>query len=146
MVNSNFKFCSDEIIYDHIKNYLKYSNLNKKEALKKIKLTKLMNVVENKSDIEKFSYNENSPFVKVISTLYKKLKTYNKHQIFGENVNSVTDAVKNTLLAGTPDKVKSYLEKIKNDFGELGSIIFVTIPKTNVKVYDDSLELFAKYV
>ena len=48
-------FCSDEIIYDHIKNYLKYSNLNKKEALKKIKLTKLMNVVENKSDIEKFS-------------------------------------------------------------------------------------------
>ena len=50
-------FCSDEIIYDHIKNYLKYSNLNKKK-LKKIKLTKLMNVVENKSDIEKFSYNE----------------------------------------------------------------------------------------
>ncbi len=139
-------FCSDEIIYDHIKNYLKYSNLNKNEALKKIKLTKLMNVVENKSDIEKFSYNENSPFVKVISTLYKKLKTYNKHQIFGENVNSVTDAVRNTLLAGTPDKVKSYFEKIKNDYGELGSIIFVTIPKTNVKIYDDSLELFAKYV
>ena len=111
MVNSNFKFCSDEIIYDHIKNYLKYSNLNKKEALKKIKLTKLMNVVENKSDIEKFSYNENSPFVKVISTLYKKLKTYNKHQIL-ENVNSVTDAVKNTLLAGTPDKVK-IMKKLK---------------------------------
>lgn len=139
-------FCCEEIIEDHIKNYIKFSKLETREALKKIKLTKLIHIVEKDEDVHKYAYDENSPYVKVISTLYKKLKTFNKHQIFGENVTSSKQAVKNTLLTGTPNTVKNYINKINEISGQINSFIFVTPPKTNLNIYDSSLELFAKYV
>ena len=44
-------FCSEEIIDNHIKNYLEHSDLNEEEALKKIKLSKLIFVSEDKNNV-----------------------------------------------------------------------------------------------
>ena len=53
-------FCSEEIIENHIENYLRYSSLRKSEALKKIKLSKFIFASENKN-IEKFLFNKKFP-------------------------------------------------------------------------------------
>mgnify|MGYP006092403061 CR=1 FL=1 len=139
-------FCCEDIIKQHIDDYLNYSDLNKKDALKKIRLTKLIHVVENTNDVEKYSYIDSSPYVKVIRTLFKKLKTFNKHQVFGDNVETAEQAVKNTLLTGTPDKIKDYVNKINYKYGEIGSLVYVTPPKTQLKQFDNSLSLFAENV
>tara|TARA_B100000029_G_C17600922_1_gene965728 strand:+ start:1139 stop:2185 length:1047 start_codon:yes stop_codon:yes gene_type:complete len=139
-------FCCEKIVENHIESYIQNSNLNKVDALKKIRLTKLIHVVENESDVTKYCLNDSSPYIKVIDILFTKLKTFKRHAIFGENVNNLKDAVSNTLLAGTPDKITNYLNRIKEKYGELGSCIFVTVPKTNLKQYDNSLELFSKNV
>ena len=56
------------------------------------------------------------------------------------------DAVDNILVTGTPDKVKDYIDHIKNKFGDIKSIVFVTVPKSNLSEYDNSLKLFASDV
>ena len=139
-------FCSDHIVDNHINNYLKYSKLNNKEALKKIKLTKLIYVNDKNKDSEKYVISEKSPYLKVVDIIFKKLKTFNKHGCFGENVNNSIDALKNITLYGSPDTVKNKIDFYKSKYGDLSSIIYVEVPKTNSEVYDSSLELFAKNV
>jgi alkanesulfonate monooxygenase SsuD/methylene tetrahydromethanopterin reductase-like flavin-dependent oxidoreductase (luciferase family) len=139
-------FCCEKLIENHIENYLKFSKLVKKDALKKIKLLKLIHAIEDAKDTKKYSFDENSPFIKVINTLFKKLKTFNKHQIFGEEVTNLKEAVNNTLLAGTPATINKYIDRITQKYGEIGSFIYVTPPKTGYKHFDKSLELFANNV
>ena len=135
-------FCSDEIIENHINNYIKFSPLKKKEALKKIKLSKFIFVSENKH-IEKYLFNKNSPYYRSVKIIFDKLKTFNRHQCFGENVNSVTDAMKNIIIYGNINEVKKYISnKIIKKYGDLSSLIYVSIPKDK-KVYNESLNLFA---
>ena len=135
-------FCSDNVIDNHIENYLKYSPLKKKEALKKIRLTKLIFVTQKTNDAKKIL--KNSPFEFALKTIYKKLKFYKKDQCFGENSN-FKDVLYNTLWYGDPNTIKNKIKYYQNKFGELGSIIYVSVPKRK-KIYDKSLELFAKYV
>lgn len=139
-------FCSNEVIENHIENYLKFSSLRKADALKKIKLSKFIFVSEKKN-IEKYLFSKNSPYYKSIEIIYKKLKTYNKHQCFGNNVNNVVDAINNTVLFGNPKKIQDF---IKNDiikkFGEISSLIYVSIPKSKEKIYNNSLKIFAEQV
>ena len=139
-------FCSDYIVDNHINNYLKYTKLNRKEALKKIKLTKLIYVNDNNKDSEKYVLSEKSPYLKVVDIIFKKLKTFNKHGCFGENILNSIDALKNIALYGSPDAVKSKIEFYKSKYGDLSSIIYIGVPKTNLEVYDSSLEKFAKNV
>ncbi len=139
-------FCSEEIIEDHINRYLKYSPLDRKSALKKIRLAKYLHILENKNDQKKYAYKENSPYLESINFLYNKLKTYKKDKVFGSNVNNLKDAVDNILVTGTPDKIKDYIDHIKNKFGDIKSIVFVTVPKSNLSEYDNSLKLFASDV
>ena len=101
-------FCSEEIIENHIENYLRYSSLRKSEALKKIKLSKFIFASENKN-IEKFLFDKNSPYFKSVEIIYKKLKTFNRHQCFGENINNVTDAINNVDF-GNVKKIKHYIK------------------------------------
>ena len=82
-------FCSEEIIDNHIKNYLEHSDLNEEEALKKIKLSKLIFVSEDKNNVETKLVAEDSPYLKVVDVIYKKLKTFDKHQCFGEGLKTL---------------------------------------------------------
>ena len=93
-------FCSQEIVENHIENYLKYSNLSKKDALKKIKLSKLVFVAEDEKEAKKYYNHENSPYLKVVEILFKKLKTFNKHNCFGENVTNAQEALENIIVYG----------------------------------------------
>ena len=139
-------FCSDEVVFNHIERYLHFSKLKKKDALKKIKLTKLIYL--NKKDYlaEKYLFNKKSPHLFTVKTIFEKLRQFNKHQCFGDNVKTIQQAVENTVMFGSPKKIKSEVNKINKKFGTLGSLIYVAVPKTNKKVYDNSLELFCKYV
>ncbi len=139
-------FCSNDLVDNHINNYLKYSNLEKKEALKKIKLSRLIYVNESNNNADKLVFSKDSPFMKVTEILFKKLKTFNKHHCFGENINTPIEAAKNTILYGSPDKIKNDLEILKQKYGDISSIIYVSVPKTKKKEFDNSLELFSKYV
>ena len=138
-------FCSNDLVDNHINNYLKYSNLEKKEALKKIKLSRLIYVNESNDNADKLVFSNDSPFMKVTEILFKKLKTFNKHHCFGENINTPLEAAKNTILYGSPDRIKNDLEIIRQKYGDISSIIYVSVPKTETKEFDNSLELFSKY-
>ncbi len=138
-------FCSDEIVENHIENYLSLSKLKKEEALKKIKLSKYIFVCEDKN-IEKLLFNKESPYYKSIKIIYNKLKTFNNHQCFGNNVKTVFDAMKNIMIFGNTRDVKKYISnKIIKKYGDLSSLIYVAIPEDK-KIYNDSLKLFAKKV
>ena len=139
-------FCSEEIIDNHIKNYLEHSDLNEEEALKKIKLSKLIFLSENKNNVETKLVAEDSPYLKVVDVIYKKLKTFDKHQCFGEGLSTSAEPLKSICLFGNPDQIKEKVSQYKSKYGSLSSLIFVDVPKTNKEEYDKSLELFAKYV
>ena len=64
-------FCSEEIIENHISNYLENSSLSEEEAYKKIKLSKLIFTNEKKDGGEELVFSNNSPFMEVVSTLFK---------------------------------------------------------------------------
>ena len=114
--------------------------------MKKIKLSKLIFVCEDKKNIEKILVSEKSPYLKVIDIIYKKLKTFNIHHCFGGDSDNSIKALKNVCLFGDPDQVKDKVSEYKSKYGDLSSIVFVDVPKTNIESYDRSLELFAKYV
>ncbi len=134
-------FCSEEIIENHILNYVKNSHLSEADALKKIKLSKLIFVNKNKA--KDLVFSKKSPFMEVVKIIFNKLKKYNKHHCFGKNVSSVLQAGKNTILFGDPDEISNKLNK---KYKKLSSILYVTVPITNDKQFDISLENFSKHV
>ena len=139
-------FCSEEIIDNHINNYIRYTKLSKKDALKKIKLTKLIYVNDDDKNIEDYLFTESSPHYKVVDTIFTKLKTFNKHECFGENINNSMDALKNTVLYGSSKSISEKLKYYDDKYGSLSSYIYVSVPQTGQTVYDNSLELFSKNV
>ncbi len=139
-------FCSEEIIDNHIDNYLKYSNLNREEALQKIKLTKLIFVTENSSEAKKSIFNDHSPFLKVVDILFKKLKTFNKHGCFGDGIENSKQALEQVAIYGSPEDIRNKLNYYTEKYGKLSNVMYVSVPKTNLKIYNNSLELFANYV
>ena len=136
-------FCSEKIIDNHISSYLENSSLDEENALKKIKLSKLMFVHEKESLAKELAFSENSPFMEVIDVIFNKLKKYNKHNCFGENINSTKEAAENIMMFGDPHKVS---EKLKSKYKGLSSVVYITVPMTGEENYDSSLKNFAKYV
>lgn len=136
-------FCSEEIIENHISNYLENSSLSEEEAYKKIRLSKLIFANEKKDGGEELVFSNNSPFMEVVSTLFKKLKKFNKHGCFGKNVNNPLEAAKSIVMYGNPDQIS---KKIENKYKKLSSIIYVTVPFTGNDNFDRSLEIFSKNV
>ncbi len=136
-------FCCEEIIENHIENYIKESPLNETEALKKIKLSKIIFANKLKDKGEDLVYSNKSPFMQVTDIIFKKLKKYNKHQCFGENVNSSYEAGKQIILYGHPEEIAN---RIKSKYEKLSSIIYITVPITNNINFDNSLEIFSKDV
>ena len=112
------------------------------EALKKIKLSKFIFVSEDKN-IERYLFDKNSPYFKSVKIIFDKLKTFNRHQCFGENVNSVTDAMKSIIIYGNIKEVKNHISnKIIKKYGKLSSLIYVSLPNDK-KIFNNSLNLFA---
>ena len=136
-------FCSDEVIDNHINNYLDNSKLDRNEAFKKIKLSKLIFTHKDKTKAEELVFSNKSPFLEVINTIFNKLKKFDKHTCFGKNINSTHDAAKSILLYGNPDSISKI---ISNKYKEISSIIYVTVPITGNDDFDDSLECFSKHV
>ena len=139
-------FCSDEIIENHIESYIKNSRLKKKDALKKIKLSKLIFVQEKNDKIEDRLLSKNSPYLQVVDTLFTKLKTFKRHGCFGENVNNSSVATKQIVMHGTIKNVRDKINYYNDKYGELGSIIYVNVPNSKDKFYNKSFELFSKHV
>ena len=135
-------FCSEEIVENHISNYLENSNLSEEEAYKKIKLSKLIFANEKKDGGEELVFSDRSPFMEVVNTIFKKLKKFNKHGCFGKNTNNPLEAAKNTIIYGNPDKISKKIEKYK----KLSSIVYITVPMTGNNNFDRSLEIFSKNV
>ena len=87
-----------------------------------------------------------TPYLKVVEILFKKLKTFNKHNCFGENVTNAQEALENIIVYGSPDTVKKKFLYFNDKYGELSSIVYVNVPETKHEIYKKSLEMFAKYV
>lgn len=136
-------FCCEEIIENHISNYLEHSSLEEDEAYKKIKLSRLIFANKIKSSGNELVFSNNSPFMEVVDTIYKKLKKFDKHNCFGKNIDSSLEAGKNTILFGNPDIIAS---KILEKYKKLSSIVYVTVPMTGNNDFDKSFEVFSKNV
>lgn len=136
-------FCSEEIIENHISNYLKNSPLKEEDALKKIKVSKLIFVSEESSLAKKMVFADNSPFMEVVKIIFNKLKKFNKHSCFGTRIETPMDAARSIIIYGDPEKVSN---EIKKKYQGLSSIIYVTVPMSNNNNYNKSLELFSKNV
>ena len=139
-------FCSEEVVENHIENYLKFSKLKKADALNKIKISKFFFVSDNRR-IEDYLYDKNSPYLKSVEIIFKKLKTFNRHQCFGENIKNVEQAIRNTVIYGSSKDIKRYIQNnILKKYGGISSLVYVSIPKSNFKIYNDSLINFAENV
>ena len=136
-------FCSEEVIDNHISNYLENSSLNENDAYKKIKLSKLIFANKITDGGKDLVYSKSSPHMEVITTIFNKLKKYNKHSCFGKNINTPLEAGKSTILFGNPDEISLEIEK---KYKRLSSIIYVTVPMTGNNNFDSSLEIFCKNV
>ena len=139
-------FCSDDIIDNHIESYLKHSPLDKEKALKKIRLSKLIFATENKKDSEKFLKNDNSPYLKAVDIIFRKLKTFNRHGCFGKDIENSSQACEKIVFSGTPEMINKRMDYYKNKYGSLLSLIYVDVPKSSNDIYKNSLGLFAEYV
>ena len=92
--------------------YLENSNLPEEQAYKKIKLSKLIFANKKKDGGEELVFSNNSPFMEVVSTLFKKLKKFNKHGCFGKNIESPLEAAKSTVMYGNPDQISKKLREM----------------------------------
>ena len=81
--------------------------------------------------------------MEVVSTLFKKLKKFNKHGCFGKNIENPLEAAKSTVMYGNPDQIS---KKINSRYKKLSSIVYVTVPLTGNDNFDRSLEIFSKNV
>ena len=106
-------FCSDDVIENHIENYLKYSKLNKRAALKKIKLSRYIFICEDKN-IKNLIFNKKSPYYKSVKIIFNKLKTFNNHHCFGNNAKTVFDAMRNIIIYGNIKEVKEQISSKNN--------------------------------
>ena len=58
-------------------------------------------------------FNKNSPYYKSVKIIFNKLKTFNNHQCFGNNIKTVFDAMKNIMIFGNTHEVKKYISNKK---------------------------------
>ena len=137
-------FCKESIIENHIENYLKHSNLSTKEAIKKIRVAKMIFITKKKHDTEKYLLAENSPYLQSIKIIYEKLKFYKREECFGEKNDTLKIIVKNLVMHGSIEEVNSQILSLKKKYGDLKSLLYVTNPKTEQKIYNNSINFFLK--
>ena len=137
-------FCKESIVENHIENYLKYSNLSTREAIKKIRIAKMVFITKKKYDAEKYLLAENSPYLQSIKIIYEKLKFYKRESCFGEKYDGLKVIIKNLVIHGSIDEVNSQILTLKRKYGDFKSLLYVTNPIAKHKIYNDSINFFFK--
>ncbi len=137
-------FCSEDVVENHISSYIKNSPLSKKRALKKIKLSRFIYVSNRKGNL-KFLFNGYSPHMGVLKTIYTKLNHYKRLDCFGELKKlKLNFLAKKLFVYGNQKEVSKKIKNMQKKYGDLGSILYVHVPDTGRKKFDDSLKLFSK--
>ncbi len=137
-------FCSENILKNHILEYKE--NFNGKRVQEKIRISRFIFVCEKESDVEKYLFKKDSPYLFMIEVILKKLKKIKKDYIFGVESSDIKEIAKNIIIYGTPDIVSEKIKRLEKNIGEFKSMVYASIPRNNLDVYDKSLELFAKNV
>ncbi len=143
-ISSNF--CSENILKEHIKNYINGSKINKSKIKNKIRIARFLFITEKERDADKYLLEENSPFLYMINVIKKKTESLGKADIFGLGISDVREIAKKLVIRGTPEIVSEKIHELKDNIGEFGSIIYTAIPRTKNKIYKNSLNLFANEV
>ena len=137
-------FCDEKVIENHILSYLKHTKLDKKQALKKIRVARFIFVTKNKEDKKKV-FNQNSPYMQVLRIIYKKLKKNKIIGCFGEN-NNLNKIAESLFVVGTPLEIKQKILNLKKKYGKFKNLIYVHVPSSGNIIFDNSLKLFSKNV
>lgn len=135
-------FCKESVVQNHIENYLKHSSLSANEAIKKIRIAKMIFITKKKNDTEKYLLSQNSPYLQSIKTIYEKLKFYKREECFGDKNDSLKIIIKNLVIYGSMDEVNSQILSLKKKYGNFKSLLYVTNPISKVKIYNDSINFF----
>ncbi len=137
-------FCEENVLKNHILEYKE--NFKGKNTKEKIRISRFIFVCEKESDAEKYLFKEDSPYLFMIDVILKKLKKIKKDYIFGDNSSDPKEIARNIIIYGTPDIVSEKIKSLEKDIGEFKSLSYASIPRNNLQIYDNSLELFAKNV
>ncbi len=137
-------FCSDDIVKNHVENYLSNSPLNKKEALRKIKLARFIFVSNEKKNF-KYLFEKSSPHMGVLRTIYTKLKHYNRMDCFGNHKNlELKFLAKKLFIYGNQKEVSEKIKDLKKKIGKVDSIIYTHVPEVRNQKFNNSLKLFSR--
>jgi len=137
-------FCSEDVVKNHVQNYISNSQLNKKNALKKIKLARFI-FVSNNTKIFNNLFNLSSPHMGVLRTIHTKLKHYNRMNCFGDSKNlELKSLAKKLFIYGNQKEISQKIKNIKKKIGNVDTIIYTHVPLVNDKNFDNSLKLFSK--
>jgi hypothetical protein len=139
-------FCKESVVENHIDNYLKNSSLSREKAIKKIRIAKMVFITKKNYDTEKYLLDQNSPYLQSINTLYEKMKFFNRQECFGEKNDNLKTIIKNLVIHGSIDEVNTQILAFKKKYGDLKSLLYVTVPKSKQKIYNESLNFFYKNV
>jgi hypothetical protein len=139
-------FCKESIVENHIENYLKNSSLRRENALKKIRIAKMVFITQKKYDTEKYLLDRRSPYLQSIKTLYEKMKFFKREECLGEKNDNLDKIIKDLVIHGSVDDVNSQMLALKKKYGDLKSLLYVTVPKSKQKIYNESLSFFYKNV
>jgi hypothetical protein len=137
-------FCSDDVVKNHIDNYLFHSPLSKKNALKKIQLARFIHVSDDKKNLDNL-FKKKSPHMGVLNTIHKKLKYFKRLDCFGNLKNmSVNKIAKELFIYGNKKEVSNEMKSMTRKYGNFGSLVYVHVPNTGNKFFDESLRLFSQ--
>lgn len=112
------------------------------EAIKKIRIAKMIFITKKKNDTEKYLLSQNSPYLQSIKTIYEKLKFYKREECFGDKNDSLKIIIKNLVIYGSMDEVNSQILSLKKKYGNFKSLLYVTNPISKVKIYNHSINFF----
>jgi alkanesulfonate monooxygenase SsuD/methylene tetrahydromethanopterin reductase-like flavin-dependent oxidoreductase (luciferase family) len=139
-------FCSNDVIENHIESYLKFSPLSKKDALKKIKLSRFIFIAKTDDDANKFLDKEFSPYYQSMKIIYDKLNFFKKNLCFGKLDINCRNILKEISIYGSVKSVNEKINNIKKRYGDLDSLIYTLVPNSTLRIYNDSLKLFCKNI
>ncbi len=137
-------FCTQDVVRNHVENYISNSPLARKDALKKIKLARFIFVTSDKKNIKKL-FKPSSPHMGVLKTIYSKLKHYNRLDCFGNYKKlSLNHLAQKLFIYGNQKEVTQKIRNLKKEFGEVDTIVYTHVPRVKNQEFNNSLKLFSK--
>ena len=123
-------------------------NLNSKNW----RIARKIFVNPNKKTVEKYVYSTNSPYYMTLVQIMKKLKKYNKLDIFKKNPDDKKEnlnplkLLKDLVICGDVETVTEKILDLREEVGNFETITYVGIDWQNPKLAKKSIELMATKV